>query len=119
MAVRRFAPLAVLVVALVGALSAAVSVAGSSYSTKIIVSLKTPAFHGKLKSERSACATGRTVKLFREKPGPDKLLGTDQSNAKTKWSIPLGKRLTAGSYYAKVPAKGRCKPARSKRLSIG
>jgi hypothetical protein len=107
-----------LVVVLAAALLPAVSAAGSSFSTKVIVSLRVPAFHGTLKSGRSACATGRTVKLFREKSGPDTLLGTDKSNAKTKWSIPIGKRLTSGSYYAKAPAKGRCKPAKSKVLSI-
>jgi hypothetical protein len=115
MAVRRSA---LLVVALAAALLPAASAAGSSYSTQIIVSLKVPAFHGTLKSSKSACATGRTVKLFREKSGPDKLLGTDKSNAKTKWSIPIGKRLTSGSYYAKAPAKGKCTSAKSKVLSI-
>ncbi|HMJ72743.1 MAG TPA: hypothetical protein VK471_05175 [Solirubrobacterales bacterium] len=108
-----------LVAALSIALLPAALAAGASNSTTIVVSLKTPAFHGKLKSGKSACATGRTVKLFREKSGPDKLLGTDKSNAKTKWSIPIGKRLTSGSYYAKAPAKGSCKPAKSKVLSIG
>jgi hypothetical protein len=119
MAARRSALLVILVVvALAGALIPAVSAAGSSYSTKVVVSLKFPAFHGTLKSGRSVCATGRTVKLFREKSGPDRLLGTDKSNAKTKWSIPIGKRLTSGSYYAKAPAKGKCKPAKSNVLTI-
>jgi hypothetical protein len=112
----RFSTL--LVVAITGALLLAPAAAGASYSTKVIVSLKYPAFHGALQSSKSGCATGRTVKLFREKSGPDKLLGTDTSNAKTKWSIPLGKRLTSGSYYAKAPAKGACKPAKSKVLTI-
>jgi hypothetical protein len=109
---------ALLIVAAAALLLPAVSVAGSSHSTKVIVSLKAPAFHGTLKSDRSTCATGRTVKLFREKSGPDQLLGTDQSNAKTKWSILIGKRLTSGSYYAKVAAKGSCKSGKSKVLSI-
>lgn len=115
MAVRRSA---LLVVALAVLLLPATAAAGSSYSTKVIVSLKFPAFHGTLKSARSACSTDRTVKLFREKAGPDKLLGTDKSNAKAKWSIPLGKRLTSGSYYAKAAAKGKCTAAKSKVLSI-
>jgi len=109
---------ALLVVALVALLLPAVSAAGAGHSTKIVVSLKFPAFHGTLKSSKSACAAGRTVKLFRERSGPDRLLGTDTSNAKTKWSIPIGKRLVSGSYYAKAPAKGSCKPAKSKVLSI-
>jgi hypothetical protein len=115
---RRFASL---LVVLAAALLPAVPAAGAkSYSTKVVVSLKFPAFHGKLKSSRSACASDRTVKLFRKKTGPDQLLGTDGSNAAGKWSIPLGKRLKSGaSYYAKAPAKGNCKAAKSKVLSIG
>jgi hypothetical protein len=116
MATRRFA---LFVIALAAALPPASSAADSSYSTKVIVSLRTPAFHGKLKSDKSTCATGRTVKLYRKRPGPDKFLGSDRSNNKAKWSIPIGKRLTPGSYYAKAPAKGRCKPAKSKVLPIG
>lgn len=116
MAVRRSA---LLVVALATVLLPAAPAVGASYSTEIIVSLKTPAFHGKLKSNRNSCAINRTVKLFRERSGPDKLLGTDKSNAKAKWSIPIGKRLTSGSYYARTPAKGSCKPAKSKVLTIG
>lgn len=116
MAARRSA---LLIAVLAAALLPAVSAAGSSYSTKVIVSLRTPAFHGTLKSGRSACATNRTVKLFREKSGPDKLLGTDKSNAKAKWSIPIGKLPHGSSYYARAPAKGRCKAAKSKVLTIG
>lgn len=112
--VARFSVL--LVATLSVAFLPAASVAGASYSTKVIVSLKMPAFHGKLKSSRSACTTGRTVKLFRKRPGADKLLGTDTSNAKAKWSIPI--RLLLGSYYAKATAKGECKPAKSKVLTI-
>jgi hypothetical protein len=116
MAARRSA---LLVVALASALLLpAISAAAASNSTTIVVSLKTPAFHGTLKSSKSACSTGRTVKLYREKSGPDKLLGTDKSNAKTKWSIPLGRRLTPGAYYAKAPAKGSCRAAKSKVLTI-
>jgi hypothetical protein len=93
------------------------SAAGASYSTRVVVSLRTPAFHGSVKSAKGACATNRTVKLFRKKPGPDKLLGSDKSNANARWSIPIGK-LTRGSYYAKAPAKGSCRAGKSKVLTI-
>jgi hypothetical protein len=109
---------ALLIVAFSVVLLPSVSVAGASYSTKVVVSLRTPAFHGSLKSSRSACTTSRTVKLFRKKSGPDTLLGTDKSNANGKWSIPLGKKLTPGSYYAKAPAKGSCRSDKSKVLTI-
>ena len=115
MVVRR----SVLVIVLLAAVMLlTVSVASASYSTKVIVSLKFPAFHGKVKSGKGSCATNRTVKLFRKKPGPDKLLGTDKSNAKAEWSIPAGKKLASGSYYAKAPAKGQCKPAKSNVVPI-
>ena len=104
-----------LVIALVAAMLSATAV-GASYSTKVIVSLKTPAFHGKVKSSRGSCAANRTVKLFRKKSGPDKLLGADRSNAKAKWSIPI--RLKSGSYYAKAPATGSCKAGKSRVLTI-
>lgn len=111
------ARLSVLLAAILAvALLPAASAAGASYSTKVIVSLKTPAFHGKLKSSQSACTANRAVKLFRKKAGPDKLLGSDRSNANGKWSIPI--KLKPGSYYAKAPAKGSCKSAKSKVLTI-
>jgi hypothetical protein len=115
-ACRRVLPS--IAVAAMLALLPATSIAGSGYSTKIVVSLKVPAFHGTLRSDKGACATSRMVTLYRERSGPDKLLGTDRSNAKAEWSIPIGKP-TSGSYYAKASAKGRCKPARSKVISLG
>jgi hypothetical protein len=114
MTIRRPA----LAIALAALLMPAASTAASSYPTKVVVSLKFPAFHGTLQSRRGACSTNRTVKLFREKSGADKLLGADRSDAKTKWSIPIGKKLTSGSYYAKAPAKGSCRAGKSKVLTI-
>jgi hypothetical protein len=112
---------ALLVVAVVAVVALAASPAASaSYATKVVISLKTPAFNGKLKSSKSSCASGRTVKLFRKKRGADEFLGSDRSNAKGKWSIPIGKRLRSGSsYYAKAPAKGNCRAGKSKALAIG
>jgi hypothetical protein len=107
-----------LALALLVALLPAGSAAAASHSTKVIISLKTPAFHGKLKSSEGACAIDRTVKLFRKKTGPDQLLGTDKSNAKAKWSIPV-KLKSGASYYAKALAKVSCKAAKSKVLTIG
>lgn len=98
-------------------LPAAASSAGKN-STKIIVSIKFPAFHGKLTSPRQACLGSRTVKMYRERNGKKKLLGRDTSEDNGKWSIPVGKNLTSGSYYATVAKRGKCKAAKSKVLSI-
>ena len=119
MLVRRAALTAALALALSGALLPAGSALGAGRAaTKVIVSLKFPAYHGSLQSGRAACVSGRTVRLYREKTGADKLLGTDTSSPKGKWSIPIGKRLTSGAYYARAVARGNCKAGASKRLTI-
>jgi hypothetical protein len=87
-------------------------------STKIVVSLKTPAFHGKLTSPRKACLGSRTVKMYREVNGTRKQLGKDTSNDNGKWEILLGKNLKGGLYYAIVEARGKCKTAKSQLLPI-
>lgn len=86
----------------------------ASFKTKVIVSLKFPAFHGKLASSHAGCVKHRTVKLYRVRSGADKLLGTDTSEDSGKWSIPIGKRLISGGYYAKAPARGSCRAGKSK-----
>jgi hypothetical protein len=119
MPVRRLALLAVLALAALAALLPVVSAAAASGSpTKIVVSLKFPAFHGKLTSPRQGCLGSRKVKLYRKKSGPAKLLGKDTSEDNGKWSIPIGKRLTSGSYYATVAARGKCGAAKSKVSTV-
>jgi hypothetical protein len=118
MFVRRLALLAVLAVAAVATLLPAVSASGAaSFKTQVIVSLKLPAFHGTLKSSKSACLSKRTIKLYREKSGPDKQLGTDKSEDNGKWSIPIGKP-TKGNYYATATAHGKCRGAKSNVLPV-
>src|SRR3978361_1739779 len=108
MSVPRRALFAVLAVALAAALLPALASAGGKSSTKIVVSLKFPAFHGKLTSPRQACLGSRTVKLYREKSGKKKQLGKDTSEDNGKWAIPVGKNLTSGAYYATVAKRGKC-----------
>jgi hypothetical protein len=110
---------AVIALALAGALlPAGFALGAGSTATKVIVSLKFPAYHGTLQSAKSVCKSSRTVRLYREKAGADKLLGSDTSSPKGKWSIPIGKRLTSGAYYAKVLAHGSCKAGKSKVIVI-
>jgi hypothetical protein len=117
-AVRR-ALFAVLAVAVVAALLPAVSASGAGKnSTRIVVSLKFPAFHGKLASPRQGCLGSRTVKMYRELNGKKKLLGRDKSEDNGKWAVPAGKNLTSGAYYATVAKRGKCKAAKSQVLTI-
>jgi len=112
---RRRASLAIVALAAIAALLPAAS-ASAATPTKVIVSLKFPAFHGTIQSPKAACRKNRTVRLYREKSGPDKLLGTGKSNKKGKWSIPI--KLTSGGYYAKTPKKGTCAAAKSNVLPV-
>lgn len=91
----------------------------AAFKTKVIVSLKFPAFHGKLTSPRSSCLGNRKVKMFRERNGKKVLLGSDRSNAKGKWAIPVGKNLKSGSYYATVAKTKKCKGDKSSVLPVG
>jgi len=119
MPVRRRALFAVLAVALVAALLPAVSASGAaSAKTTVVVSIKFPAFHGKLTSPRQGCLGSRKVKMYREKSGKKKLLGSDTSEDNGKWAIPVGKNLTSGAYFATVAKRGKCKAAKSKVLTI-
>jgi hypothetical protein len=115
---RRPAPFAALLIVLLTlTVAVAPATAAKRAGTNVVVSLKTPAFHGTLGSTK-ACKSGRTVRLFKVKGGPDKLLKTGKSNAKGKWSTPIGKRIPGGSYYVKAVARGNCKAGKSKTLVI-
>jgi hypothetical protein len=115
---RRFS-FVVLALALVAVLVPAITASGaSSASTKIVVSLKFPAFHGKLTSPRKGCLGSRAVKVYREKSGRKKQLGKDTSEDNGKWAVPVGKNLTSGAYYATVAKRGKCKAAKSQVLTI-
>lgn len=115
--VRRLTLLVVAVLAL-GALVAAPAMGAPKYKTSIIVSLKFPAFHGSLASPKKACTSGRTVKVFRKRGGKTVMLKKATSNAKGKWSAPVGKNLTSGEYWSQATARGTCKAAKSKVLTI-
>jgi len=118
MSVSRRALLTVLVLALAAALLPALATGAGKNSTKIVVSLKFPAFHGKLTSPRQGCLGSRTVKMYRERSGKKKLLGKDTSEDNGKWAVPVGKNLTSGAYYATVAKRGTCKAAKSQVLTI-
>jgi hypothetical protein len=119
LAVRRALLIALAVVAAGAllALPASASSAGRN-STKIVVSLKFPAFHGKLTSSRKGCLGSRRLKMFRQRNGKTRMLGTDTSEKNGRWAIPVGKRLTSGTYFATVAKRGPCKAAKSRLVPI-
>lgn len=108
-----------LIAALIVALFVVPASGAGSNSTKIVVSLKLPAFHGKLTSPRQACLGSREVKLYRKKPGPDKRLGKDTTEDNGKWSIVIGrKKVPSGTYYLTVSARGKCRAAKSNPIPV-
>ena len=69
--------------------------------SKVTISAHAPAFHGRVKSDNHACETGRKVKLFKRRHGPDHLLGHDETNHRGRWQVGVNP-LSSGAYYAKV-----------------
>jgi hypothetical protein len=118
MSVFRRALFAALVVAAAAALLPALAAGAGKNSTKIVVSLKFPAFHGKLTSPRQGCLGSRKVTLYRERNGKKRKLGSDESNDNGAWAVPVGKNLSSGVYYATVAKRGKCKAAKSQLLTI-
>jgi hypothetical protein len=110
--------LAALVVLCASALLVFPATGAAAFKTTLVVSVKFPAFHGKIASPRQACLGNRQVKMFRERNGKKVLLGKDRSNAKGKWAIPVGKKLTSGAYYATVAKTKKCKGDKSSVLPI-
>lgn len=119
MSIRRLAVLAVLAALTVAALAPALASGAGRNSTRIVVSLKFPAFHGKLASPRHGCLGSRRVKMYRQRKGRRKLLGRSRSRDNGRWAIPVGRKLAPGAYYATVAKRGRCRAAKSRVLRIG
>jgi len=118
MSTSRRLLLVALTVVCASAMLAMPATGAAAFKTKVVVSLKFPAFHGKLTSPRKACLGNRKVKMFRERNGKKVLLGRDRSNAKGKWAIPVGKNLTSGAYYATVAKTKKCKGDKSSVLPV-
>jgi len=119
MSTSRRALLAALAVICASAFLVFPATGAAAFKTKVVVSIKFPAFHGKLVSKRQSCVGNRRVKMFRERNGKKVKLGSDKSNAKGKWKIPVGKNLKPGTYYATVAKRGNCKGDKSSTLPIG
>jgi hypothetical protein len=71
--------------------------------SKLFISTHAPAFHGHVNapSHNHGCEPQRTVKLYKQKSGPDKALGKDRTNNRGQWSVGVHP-LRSGAYYAKV-----------------
>ena len=98
----RIVPLALALLALVALTALPASATRVvRFSSKVTISERAPAFHGRVKSPNAACRRGRKVKLYRLQNGPAELIGTTRANRRGKWLIPTD-LLGSAAYYARV-----------------
>jgi hypothetical protein len=106
------------------ALGAVAAAGDTTYSAKIFVSEKFPAFHGAIHSSSAFCVAKRPVLVFRVRPGKDRLLGHRRSHGDGTWKVPLGKKLSSGAYLIEAPLYGSaslgitCTAVRSKIVPV-
>jgi len=82
------------------------------HPSRVTISEKAPAFHGRVKSNAHPCVQRRKVKLFLAKRhAPDKFLGRDHTNNHGRWQVEVNP-LKSGAYYAKVSRRSEAPPAR-------
>ena len=78
-----------------------VATARLTFDSTIKLYNSAPAFHGRVNSEGgSFCVQNRKVKMFKQRNGPDRLLGKDRTNPEGRWRINFPP--PSGTYYAKV-----------------
>jgi hypothetical protein len=96
----------------------------TTYSAKIFVSEKFPAFHGAIHSQSDFCVAKRPVLVYRVRPGKDLLVGHRRSHGDGTWKVPLGKKLGSGAYLIEAPLYGSaslgitCTAVRSKIVPV-
>lgn len=59
-------------------------------------------FLGQISSKKKKCVNKRLVKVFRKRPGRDRLIGRDRASSTGQWIVER-RRMPRGRYYVKVP----------------
>lgn len=72
----------------------------ASFDSSVSIDYDRPNFEGTVQSERARCERGRTVSVFKVREGPDRLIGTDETNDNGSYSV--RKAGAQGRFYAKV-----------------
>jgi hypothetical protein len=72
----------------------------ASFESSVSIDYDRPNFEGRVQSERERCERGRSVSVFKVVDGPDRLIGTDQTNDNGFYSVT--KAGAQGRFYAKV-----------------
>ena len=91
--------------------------------TRVSISSKFPAFHGRVDSNRARCKRGREVQVLRKRSGGrgPKRLGRDRSMGSGRWTVKV-RNVKSGAYYAKAKPKmasgSLCKADRSRVVVV-
>ena len=79
-------------------------------------------FRGRVSSPNANCIGNRNVRLFRARPGDDRLIDTDSSEDNGSWSIDVEGDPAPGRYYVNVTRRAlgadSCAPARSPVIDV-
>jgi hypothetical protein len=65
-------------------------------------------FKGRVTSPDDSCELGRTVEIKRRRPGPDRTIGSDTTNANGKYVVRHKKTGKKKTYYARVGGNAGC-----------
>ena len=123
--IRRAAASLALGGAFIAAAVAPATAADMPVQTELVLRNSAPAFHGKVRADDDRCVAGRKVRLFKVKPGEDKLLGKDRADGKGYWEVLKAPK--SGVYYAKtreITAGGEessevlCLKAKSNKVAV-
>jgi hypothetical protein len=96
----------------------------TTYETKVRISERPPAFHGRVQSTFEPCEK-RRVRLLKKRVEDNKLMGKDRTDGKGEWKVSVEElTLKSGAYFAKTARKkvGRklfvCEADRSRPIVI-
>jgi hypothetical protein len=89
-----------LVVPLLVTTATEASAHNASFASSVSIDYDGTNFEGRVQSERNRCERGRTVSVFKALEGPDRLIGTDETNDNGFYSVP--KPGAQGRFYAQV-----------------
>lgn len=103
------------------------SVAADSWTTKLGLSKKGPAFHGDTRSDAQICIRHRRVTMIERLRGePNRIIGRTWTNRRGRWFVDGdtdANPLASGEFFAKVapktkPGRGKCLGDRSRTVVV-
>jgi hypothetical protein len=83
------------------------------YRGLLSIKYKSGDFKGKLKAVTGSCERGRTIRVYKKRSGPDRLIGEDITDDRGRCKV--DKSGANGKFYSKSTDRGNCENDRSFR----